>query len=135
MQKKKNKLKNVFHRNFLSYKNKKKFDIIISGGFFYVLPIQLLKKSIKKIFNLMKTNSYFIMWDYDTPYDYINSYKHNKKIKSYKRNNLNIINNLNKKLYLVSKQLLLKDGTKISFYNNTTDIDKIFAVMIFKKIK
>ena len=51
----------------MSFKTKKKFDIIITGGFLYVTPDELLKKTFKKIFKLMKKDSYLIVWDYDTP--------------------------------------------------------------------
>jgi cyclopropane fatty-acyl-phospholipid synthase-like methyltransferase len=131
---KKNNLKNMFHNTFISFKTKKLFDIIITGCFFYVTPDHLLKKNIKKIFKLMKNNSYLIIWEYDTPYSYINNYKHDKNIKSYKRDLLKEINKIDNKNYLVSKQLYLKDGSKISTYNSKTNIDNIFAVMILKRI-
>lgn len=131
---KKHNLKNMFHDTFLSFKTKKKFDVIITGGFLYVTPDQLLKKTFMKIFKVMKKNSYLIIWDYDTPYSYINNWKYDKNLKSYKRNLLNEINKVNKNFYLVSKQLQLKDGTKISSYHKKTNIDNIFTVMILKKI-
>ena len=65
----------------MSFKTKKKFDIIITGGFLYVTPDELLKKTFKKIFKLMKKDSYLIVWDYDTPYSYSNNWKYdNNKI-------------------------------------------------------
>jgi len=131
---KKNNLKNMFHNTFMSFKTKKKFDIIITGGFLYVTPDHLLKKTIKKIFQLMKNNSYLIVWDYDTPFSYNNNYKYDKNLKSYKRDLLKEINKIDKKSYLVSKQLQLKDGSKINSYNSKTNIDNIFAVIILKKI-
>ncbi len=131
---KKHNLKNMFHDTFVSFKTKKKFDVIITGGFLYVTPDQLLKKTFKKIFKLMKKNSYLIIWDYDTPYSYINNWKYDKNLKSFKRNLLKEINKVNKNFYLVSKQLQLKDGTKINSYNKKTNIDHIFTVMILKKI-
>ena len=82
----------------------------------------------------MKKNSYFVLWDYDTPYSYKNNWKYDKNLKSYKRNLLSFINQIDNKLYLVSKILILKDGTKIKNYNNKTKIDNIFTVMIFKKL-
>ena len=130
---KKNNLKNMFHNTFMSFETKKKFDIIITGGFLYVTPDHLLKKTIKRIFQLMKNNSYLIVWDYDTPYNYNNNWKYDKNIKSYKRDLLKEINKIDKKNYLVSKQLQLKDGSKIDSYNSKTNVDNIFAVMIFKK--
>ena len=130
----KNNLKNMYHDTFISFKTNKKFDVIITGGFLYVTPDNLLKSTIKKLFNLMKKNSYLIIWDYDTPFNYKNSWKYDKNIISYKRNLLQIINNSYKNFYLVSKQLQIKDGTKIVSYNNKTKIDEIFAVMILKKI-
>ncbi len=127
-------LKNMFHDTFASFETKKKFDIVISGGFLYVTPDQLFKKTIKKLFNLLKNNSYLIIWDYDTPYSYVNNWKYDKNIKSFKRNLLNEIYRVNNKFYLVSKQLLFKDGKKIFSYNNKINIDNIFSIMIFKKI-
>ncbi len=127
------KLKNMFHKTFLSFKTKKKFDIIITGGFLYVTPDKDLKKTFLKIFRLMKKNSYLIVWDYDTPYSYCNKWKYDKNLKSYKRNLLQKINDINKKIYLISKQLQLKDGSKVNSYNSQINIDNIFAVMIFKK--
>ena len=131
--KKKNNLKNVFHNTFLSWKTKKKFDIIITGGFLYVTPDHYLIKNIKKIYKLMKNNSYLILWEYDTPYSYINNYKHDKNIKTYKRNLLKEINKIDNKNYLVSKKLYL-NGVQLSSYNNKTNIDNISAVMILKRI-
>jgi len=127
-------LKNMYHSTFASFETKKKFDIIISGGFLYVTPNHLLKKTFQKLFKLIKKNSFLIIWDYDTPYNYINNWKYDKNIKSYKRNLLKEINKVNKNFYLVSKQLQLKDGTKIDSYHKKTNIDNIFAVMILKKI-
>ena len=131
----KNHLKNMYHDTFISFKTKKKFDIIITGGFLYVTPDNLLKKTIKKIFNLMKKNSYLVVWDYDTPFSYKNKWKYDIHIKSFKRNILQEIYKSYKDFYLVSKQLQLKDGSKISSYNKKIKIDDIFTVMIFKKTK
>lgn len=131
----KNNLKKMLHTTFFNYKRKKKFDIIITGGFLYVTTDQDLKKTFKKIFKIMKKNSYLIVWDYDTPYNYTNKWKFDKNLKSYKRNLLKDIYNFNNNLYLVSKQLQLKDGSKIDTFNNKTNVDNVFAVMIFKKIK
>ena len=83
----------------------------------------------------MKNNSYLIIWDYDTPYNYKNLWKYDKSLRSYKRNLLKNIYEVEKKLYLVSKQLQLKDGSKINTYNSKTNIDNIFAVMILKNYK
>ena len=84
----------------------------------------------------MKVNSYFIFWDYDTPYDYTNNWKYNKGVKSYKRNYLRIMSKLNNNLYLISKkQFIVKTGKEIKIYNKKIDIDKIITTMIFKKIK
>ena len=99
----------------------------------YVTPDKDLKKTFLKIFRLMKKNSYLIVWDYDTPYSYCNKWKYDKNLKSYKRNLLQKINDINKKIYLISKQLQLKDGSKVNSYNSQINIDNIFAVMIFKK--
>ena len=56
----KNGLNNMFHDTFLSFKSKKNLDIIVSGGFLYVTPDNLLRKTIKKIFSFMRKNSYLI---------------------------------------------------------------------------
>ena len=106
---KKNNLKNMFHNTFMSFKTKKKFDIIITGGFLYVTPDHLLKKTIKKIFQLMKNNSYLIVWDYDTPFSYNNNYKYDKNLKSYKRDLLKEINKIDKKNYIDAKIAISKD--------------------------
>ena len=132
--KKKLNLRNMFHDTFISFKTKEKFDVIITGGFLYVTPDHLLKKTLKRIFQLMKRNSFLIIWDYDTPYKYKNNWKYDRNIKSFKRNLLNEINKVNKNFYLVSKQLQLKDGTKINSYNKKINIDDVFTVMIIKKI-
>ena len=55
-------------------------------------------------------------------------------LKSYKRDLLKEINKIDKKLYLVSKQLRVKGGLKLDFYDDKINLDNIFAVMIFKKI-
>ena len=57
-----------------------------------------------------------------------------KGLKSYKRDLLKEINKIDKKLYLVSKQLRVKGGLKLDFYDDKINLDNIFAVMIFKKI-
>lgn len=133
--KKKYKLKNVKTDTFLNHKFKEKFDIVVDGGFLYVTPNLTISTTLKKIFRIMKKNSYFIFWDYDTPYAYTNSWKHNKKLKSYKRNYVNLISKINKNLYLISKkQFILKTKKEIKNYNDKIDIDKIITVMIFKKI-
>ncbi len=133
--KKKFKLENIYLDTFLNFKLKKKFDIIIDGGFLYVTPNNKINKTLKKISNMMKPNSYFVLWDYDTPYSYINDWKYNKNIKSYKRNYINIINMINNKLYLLSKkQFMLDTGKEIKFYNKKINIDKIITTMIYKKI-
>ncbi len=130
----KNGLNNMFHDTFLSFKSKKKFDIIVSGGFLYVTPDNLLRKTIKKMFSFMRKDSYLIIWDYDTPINYNNKWKYHKGLKSYKRDLLKEINKIDKKLYLVSKQLRVKGGLKLDFYDDKINLDNIFAVMIFKKI-
>ena len=134
--KKKYKLKNIHTNTFLKFKQKKKFDIIINGGFLYVTPNNVINQTLLKIEKIMKVNSYFIFWDYDTPYDYINNWKYNKRVKSYKRNYLRIMSKLNNNLYLISKkQFIVKTGKEIKIYNKKIDIDKVITTMIFKKIK
>ena len=123
----------MFHETFLSL-NQKKNDIIVSGGFLYVTPDNLLRKTIKKMFSFMRKNSYLIIWDYDTPTNYNNKWKYHKGLKSYKRDLLKELNKIDKKLYLVSKQLRVKGGLKLDFYDDKINLDNIFAVMIFKKI-
>lgn len=133
--KKKFKLKNVKTDTFLNFKPKKKYDIVINGGFLYVTPDNLINKTLRKIFKIMKSNSYFIFWDYDTPYSYTNEWKYNKKVKSYKRDYLKLINSLDMKLYLLSKkQFILKTKKEVKHYTDKLDFDKIMTVMIFKKI-
>ena len=134
--KKKFKLENIYSDTFLNFKLKKKFDIIIDGGFLHVTPNNIINKTIEKISNMMKANLYFILWNYDTPYSYINDWKYHKNIKSYKRNYINVINTINNKLYLLSKkQFMLGTGKEIKFYNEKINIDKIITTMIYKKIK
>ena len=134
--KKNYKLKNIYSDTFLNFKLKKKFDIIIDGGFLHVTPNNIINKTIEKISNMMKANLYFILWNYDTPYSYINDWKYHKNIKSYKRNYINVINTINNKLYLLSKkQFMLGTGKEIKFYNEKINIDKIITTMIYKKIK
>ena len=133
--KKKFKLKEVKTDTFLNFKSKKKFDIVIDGGFLYVTPDNLINKTFRKIFRIMKSNSYFIFWDYDTPYNYTNDWKYNNKVKSYKRDYLKLINGLDKRLYLLSKkQFILETKQEVKYYTNKLDFDKIMTVMIFKKI-
>jgi SAM-dependent methyltransferase len=134
--KKKFRLKNIHTNTFLNFKSKKKFDIIINGGFLYLTPNNVINKTLLKIFKTMKVNSYFIFWDYDTPFDYINDWKYNKGVKSYKRNYLKLINKLNNNLYLISKkQFIIGTGKEIKIYNKKIDIDEVITTMIFKKIK
>lgn len=133
--KKKFKLKDVNTDTFLNFKIKKKYDIVIDGGFLYVTPNNLIKKTLRKIFRIMKRNSYFIFWDYDTPYSYTNEWQYNKKVKSYKRDYLKLINNISRSIYLLSKkQFIINTKKEIKYYNNKLDFDKVMTVMIFKKI-
>ena len=119
----------------MNFKISNKFDIVIDGGFLYVTPNSVIKKTIKKIIDIMKENSYFVFWDYDTPFDYVNTWKHHKRLKSYKRNYLKLFNKLNNKLYLVNKkQFILEKGTEIKHYNQKINFDKVITTMIFKKI-
>ncbi|MDA8933123.1 class I SAM-dependent methyltransferase [Candidatus Pelagibacter ubique] len=134
--KKKYNLDYIYSDIFLNFKLKKKFDITINGGFFYVTPNNIIKKTIKKISKMMKINSYFIFWDYDTPYNYTNDWKYHKSIKSYKRNYINLINKIDNNLYLISKkQFNINTGKEIRHYHKKINIDNITTVMIFKKIK
>ena len=134
--KKKYKLNNIHVSTFLNYKSKKKFDIIINGGFLYLTPNNIINKTLLKIEKFMKINSYFIFWDYDTPFDYTNNWKYNKGVKSYKRNYLKLINKFNSDLYLISKrQFIIDTGKEIKTYNKEINIDKVISTMIFKKIK
>jgi SAM-dependent methyltransferase len=133
--KKKYKLNNLYVDTFLNYNFKNKFDIVIDGGFLYLTPNKIINQTLKKIFTIMKINSYFILWEYDTPYSYTNTWKHNKKIKSYKRNYINLINKINKNLFLISKKYYFAEThKKIKHYNSKTNIDDLISVMIFKKI-
>jgi SAM-dependent methyltransferase len=133
--KKKYKLNNLYVDTFLNFNFKNKFDIVIDGGFLYVTSNKVINQTLKKIFKIMKVNSYFILWEYDTPYSYTNTWKHDNNIKSYKRNYINLINKINKNLFLISKKYFTADThKKIKFYNNNTNIDNLISVMIFKKI-
>ena len=75
--KRKFKLENIHTNTFLNLKSKK-FDIVINGGFLYLTPNNIINKTLLKIEKIMKVNSYFIFWDYDTPFDYLNNWKYNK---------------------------------------------------------
>ena len=134
--KKKFKLENIYSDTFLNFKSKKKFNILINGGFLYLTPNNIIEKTLKKITQFIKVNSYFIFWDYDTPYNYTNDWKYHKSIKSYKRNYINLINKVDKKLYLLSKrQFILSTGKEVEHYNKKINVDDIITTMIFKKIK
>jgi len=134
--KKNYKLKNIYSDTFLNFKSKKKFNILINGGFLYLTPNNIIEKTLKKITQFIKVNSYFIFWDYDTPYNYTNDWKYHKSIKSYKRNYINLINKVDKKLYLLSKrQFILSTGKEVKHYNKKINVDDIITTMIFKKIK
>ena len=100
----------------------------------YLTPNNIINKTLLKIEKII--NSYFIFWDYDTPFDYLNNWKYNKNVKSYQRNYLKIKNKLNNNLYLISKkQFIINTGKEIKVYNKKIDIDKVITTMIFKKIK
>ena len=66
--KKKYKLKNIHTNTFLNFKSKKKFDIIINGGFLYLTPnnwkynkgVKSYKRDYLKIINKLNTNLYLI---------------------------------------------------------------------------
>ena len=132
--KKKYKLKNVYNDRFLSFKISKKFDIVISGGFLYVTPDKIINQTINKLIRILKKNAYLIIWDYDTPKSYLNNWKYDRKIKSYKRDLLKLVYKNNKNLYLVSKKLFIGNGIEIKHYDNGQKIDNIFSILIFKKI-
>ena len=62
------------------------------------------------------------LW-YSTNYN--NKWKYHKGLKSYKRDLLKEINKIDKKLYLVSKQLRVKGGLKLDFYDDKINLDNI----------
>ena len=47
---------------------------------------------------------------------------------------LKLVYKNNKKLYLVSKKLFIKNGIEIKKYNKKQKLDSIFTVLIFKKV-
>lgn len=128
------KLKNMFNNTFLSFKTFSKFDIVISGGFLYVTPNKIINSTIKKLIKLVKKDAFLVIWDYDTPNSYLNNWKYDKNVKSYKRDLLKLVYKNNKKLYLVSKKLFIKNGIEIKKYNKKQKLDSIFTVLIFKKV-
>ena len=127
-------LKNLFNNTFLSFRTIKKFDIVISGWFLYVTPDEIINSTIKKLIRLVKKNSFLVICDYDTPKSYLNDWKYNKNIKSYKRDLLKLVYKNDKKLYLVSKKLFIHNGIEIKKYDKKLKLDNIFTVLIFKKI-
>ena len=127
-------LKNLFNNTFLSFRTIKKFDIVISGWFLYVTPDEIINSTIKKLIRLVKKNSFLVICDYDTPKSYLNNWKYNKNIKSYKRDLLKLVYKNDKKLYLVSKKLFIHNGIEIKKYDKKLKLDNIFTVLIFKKI-
>ena len=127
-------LKNLFNNTFLSFRTIKKFDIVISGWFLYVTPDEIINATIKKLIRLVKKNSFLVICDYDTPKSYLNNWKYNKNIKSYKRDLLKLVYKNDKKLYLVSKKLFIHNGIEIKKYDKKLKLDNIFTVLIFKKI-
>ena len=131
---KKYNLKNVKFDTFLNFKTKKKYDIVIDGGFLYVTPDNIINQTFKKIFKIMKINSYFIFWDYDTPYSYTNKWKYNENVRSFKRDYLKLIYNITKAYTYYQKNNLYLKQKEVRNYNKRLDFDKIMTVMIFKKI-
>jgi SAM-dependent methyltransferase len=135
--KNKYKLNNLYTNTFLNFSNKKKFDIIINGGFFYLTPDSIIKRTLIKISKMMKVNSYFVFWDYDTPYCYSKNWKHDKRIKVYKRDYLKLIYKINLDFYLILKKQFIEIPKlfypkELRYSNNK--IDNIVTMMIFKKI-
>lgn len=124
----------MFNKTFLSFKNAKKFDIVISGWFLYVTPNEIINSTINKLIKLVKKNSFLVICDYDTPKPYLNDCKYNKNVKSFKRDLLKLVYKNNKKLYLMSKKLFIKNGIEIKKYDKNQKLDSIFTVLIFKKI-
>ena len=57
----KNKLRHVFTDTFLYFSAKNKFNIVISGGFLHVTPDKILLKTINKMINFVKKNSYLVI--------------------------------------------------------------------------
>ena len=124
----------MFNNTFLTFKIFSKFDIVISGGFLYVTPNKIINFTIKKLIKLVKKDGFLIIWDYDTPNSYQNSWKYDKNVKSYKRDLLKLVYKNDNRLYLVSKKLFIKNGIEIKKYNKKLKLDSIFTVLIFKKI-
>ena len=88
-----------------------KFDIVINGGYFYVTEEKYLMKAIDKLIDLTKKNGFIIIWDYDSATNYTNKWKHDMRLRSYKRNLTRIFAKYyGDKLYLISKELYYHDG-------------------------
>ena len=132
--KKENNITNAKVISWEDYHPKRKFDIVVDGGYLYVTENKLLKKAIEKLLSLTKKNGHLIIWDYDTTEDYSNEWKHDPRLKSYKRNMTRVFSNfLKNDLYLISKELYFHDSTS-KFNYNTDDKDCCCCLMIFQKL-
>ena len=64
--KRKFKLENIHANTFLNLKSKKKFDIVINGGFLYLTPNIIINKTLLKIEKIMKKLTLILFfWDYE----------------------------------------------------------------------
>ena len=100
------------------YSPKRKFDIVIDGGYLYVTEEKYLLKAIDKFISLTKKNGFIIIGDNDSATNYTNKWKHDMRLRSYKRNLTRIFAKYyGNKLYLISKELYFHDG-KTKFEND-----------------
>lgn len=75
--------------NKVPYRNN--FDLVNLGFVLMYMNKPQLIKHLDDIFRLVKPGKFLSVMDFDTPYNYVNIYKHNKNIRIYKRDNVKVL--------------------------------------------
>jgi cyclopropane fatty-acyl-phospholipid synthase-like methyltransferase len=112
-------------------KLKIKFDIIICGFFLYLLDREEIFNQFDLIYKNLKNNGYLIIEDFDPLFKHTNKSIHNKKLKSFKMNYSNFLeeSGLFKIIYKIrNDENYISNKNKKKFKSNDTSIS------LYKKI-
>lgn len=112
-------------------KLKIKFDIIICGFFLYLLDREEIFNQFDLIYKNLKNNGYLIIEDFDPLFKHTNKSIHNKKLKSFKMNYSNFLeeSGLFKIIYKIrNDENCISNKNKKKFKSNDTSIS------LYKKI-
>jgi ubiquinone/menaquinone biosynthesis C-methylase UbiE len=106
-------------------KLKIKFDIIICGFFLYLLDREEIFNQFDLIYKILKNKGYLIIEDFDPLFKHTNKSIHNKKLKSFKMNYSNFLeeSGLFKIIYKIrNDENFISNKNRKKFKSNDTSI-------------